>query len=153
MLAVLELVHMWEFQKIKASIIAKLNSDWDSWIDCVEKIVTAQKYEIKAWYPLAYFELANRCTSITVKEAEQLGLSFTIRMTQIREGLLLRREHVTRKEKECCVHCKHCKIERRSPSSAALNTALSGSSVKDKVGVVVLEAALVQSIKETFGLE
>jgi hypothetical protein len=80
-ISVLKLSTMWEFFEMRALAISQLSES----IDLVTKVTLARKYNISTWLFSAYEGLAKRKESISVTEAEKLGLTTTIRIVQIRE--------------------------------------------------------------------
>ncbi|KAH8111837.1 hypothetical protein DFH11DRAFT_551963 [Phellopilus nigrolimitatus] len=79
---VLELAHMWEFEKIQGLAITKLQSFS---IDEISKVEMAQKYNIEEWYAPAYLALARRAQPLTVEETTRIGYDAAVKMAQIRE--------------------------------------------------------------------
>lgn len=95
LIAVFELVIMWNFETLKFELI-RLLAPVDLWDDVVDQIVFAHKHEIKSWYPAAYEKLANRGHAITVDEGGRLGYAFSLKMEQVREKRIMRESNNTR---------------------------------------------------------
>ena len=51
----------------------------------VDKLVLAQKYDIKEWYRDIYFKLVTRPNPLTDEEGERLGLKDALRISRLRE--------------------------------------------------------------------
>lgn len=104
LLAVLKLSHMWAFIEIKNLIISKLQKS--TWQSCIDQIIITHKYDIGSWYLSAYMKLAKRESSITVEEAEKLGLVFAIKMAGVREREKVRNQkELARPSQTTCSHC------------------------------------------------
>ncbi|KAH8111836.1 hypothetical protein DFH11DRAFT_551750 [Phellopilus nigrolimitatus] len=86
--AVLDLAHMWEFEKIRGLAITRLQSIN---IDEISKVEIAQKYIIEEWYAPAYLALAKRAQPLTVEEAAQIGFDVAVKMAQVREWNMQRK--------------------------------------------------------------
>lgn len=85
LLAVLELVHMWNFLDIKSMVVKELGShDWSD--DIISKILVAQKYSIDHWYAQAYENLIRRKEPLTWLEMKRFdSLPLVEKVTKIRE--------------------------------------------------------------------
>lgn len=88
--AVIELAHMWGFERVKKILTDDLarNTRWEGVPllgNCVEEIILLHKYELRSLYLPAYFQLAKREKPISIEEGERLGLSFSLKMSAVRE--------------------------------------------------------------------
>jgi len=80
-ISVLKLSTMWAIFEMRELAISQLSES----TDLVTKVILARKYNVSAWLFAAYEGLAKRKESISVTEAEKLGLTTAIRIVQIRE--------------------------------------------------------------------
>ncbi|KAH8101034.1 hypothetical protein DFH11DRAFT_1751612 [Phellopilus nigrolimitatus] len=76
--AVLDLAHMWEFEKIRGLAITRLQSIN---IDEISKVEIAQKYIIEGV----------RAQPLTVEEAAQIGFDVAVKLAQVREWNMQRK--------------------------------------------------------------
>lgn len=83
LIAVFQLIDMWNFDKIKEVFMEELRSG--PWLGVIPKIEFAHRFKIEEWYLPSYRELAQRRKYISASEAERLGISFTMNMAEIRE--------------------------------------------------------------------
>lgn len=72
---------MWEFDDIRTLAISQLSAQ----IDLVTQIVLGRRYDHLQWVFSGFEGLVKRKEAISVPEAEQLGLSTSIRLVKIRE--------------------------------------------------------------------
>lgn len=84
LLAVFKLSQMWDFEGVQAILKPKLMAPKQP----IEKILLARKCKIKEWYKEGILALARRDKALTICEAEQLGLAFTVKLAKIRESML-----------------------------------------------------------------
>ncbi|EJD03042.1 uncharacterized protein FOMMEDRAFT_156407 [Fomitiporia mediterranea MF3/22] len=83
----LKISRMWEFERINGIVKTRIREVlWDK-ISAVDKIKLAHDFQLEEWYEDAYYELATRNESLSVEEAQQLGLEFSIVMAQARERI------------------------------------------------------------------
>jgi len=80
--SVLKLSTMWEFSETRKLAIEKLS---EVGMDLVTKVILAKQYEVREWLFAAYEGLVKRKESLSVAEAERLGLATAIRLYRIRE--------------------------------------------------------------------
>ena len=76
---------MWEFQKIRATAITKIEN---MQLDLVDKLVIAQKFDIPTWVKPTLVELARRKEMVSFSEAIQLGMKWVLELAKLREAKL-----------------------------------------------------------------
>ena len=81
----LKLATMWEFQKIRATAITKIER---MQLNLVDKLVIAQKFDIPAWVTPTLVELAHRKEMVSFSEANQLGMKWVLELAKLREAKL-----------------------------------------------------------------
>ena len=84
-MSVLKLATMWEFQKIRATAITKIER---MPLDLVDKLVIAQKFDISAWVMPTLVELSHRKEMVSFSEANQLGMKWVLELAKLREAKL-----------------------------------------------------------------
>lgn len=91
-LSVLELAHMWGFERIKKMLVDLLDAIFEVGKplfddDVVEEILVLHKYGLQSRYLNTYARLVKRDRPISLREAEKLGLSFSLQISNIRESI------------------------------------------------------------------
>lgn len=76
---------MWNFQRVRALAVSKLNA---SGLDLVTRMELARIYSIKEWFRPTMLKLALRKTVPTDEEGERIGWEKTFIIFQIREDVL-----------------------------------------------------------------
>jgi hypothetical protein len=83
---------MWDFLEMRELAINTLSQMSELQTNLIAKIALAREYKIPEWMLAAYEGLAKRKKPISVTEAEQLGLTTTVRIFQIREESAAKRQ-------------------------------------------------------------
>ncbi|KAI0927741.1 hypothetical protein AcW1_005180 [Taiwanofungus camphoratus] len=86
-ISVLKLADMWQFNMTRKCAIVALRKMLAS--DLLQRIVLAQRFEIKEWLLPDLNELARREEPLGMHEAEQIGLEFAFRVAAVRESYTL----------------------------------------------------------------
>ena len=80
--SVLELAHMWGFERIRKRAVEKLDTVLE---DAMQMISLGERYEITNWMLRGYEILAAREAPLTPDEGHQLGVTVAMKLVQVRE--------------------------------------------------------------------
>ncbi|KAI0927742.1 hypothetical protein AcW1_005181 [Taiwanofungus camphoratus] len=80
--SVLNLADMWQFDEVRAAAISALAG---SLKDPVQRIALAQRYGITSWLLPSLNQLAQRGEPLGLRDAEQIGIDFALRVASVRE--------------------------------------------------------------------
>ena len=83
-ISVLKLSTMWEFSGLRKSAIKNLDRG-SNLLDPIDKLLLAQRYNVKEWIMPALLKLAQRPEPISIKEGHRLGLETALNIAAIRE--------------------------------------------------------------------
>ncbi|KAJ7452177.1 hypothetical protein B0H11DRAFT_2074649 [Mycena galericulata] len=83
-ISALKLSTLWYFLDIRELAIQQLS---DTPLDAIERIVLAKRYDVADWLRAGYSELVRRPDSLSLEEAEEIGLVATVRIFQTRERI------------------------------------------------------------------
>ncbi|KAI5983064.1 hypothetical protein EDD15DRAFT_2179700, partial [Pisolithus albus] len=91
--SVLKLSTMWEFTTLREAAISWLDTSDASLYrsDPLEKIVLANRYDIKEWLLPSLLALAQRPDPISIEEGRRLGLETALKLASVREKLRLQK--------------------------------------------------------------
>jgi hypothetical protein len=97
--SVLKLSNMWQFHKIRATAIKKME---DLSMDLVDKIVVARRFDISAWLVPTLNALIQREKPIDFSEGTRLGMEWTLKVAEIRES-----DARDASQERTCTHCSY----------------------------------------------
>jgi len=80
--SVLKLSNMWQFHKIRATAIKKLETIT---MDLVDKIVIARRFDIPTWLVPTLNALIQRESPVGLSEGNRLGMEWVLKVAEVRE--------------------------------------------------------------------